>query len=378
LNNKRICLITSGHPPFDDRIYWKFAKSLNESGHSISIFCSTQNNDKVIDGISIKGFDGNSYAKKNKINEFYKLIKQSKPDLIICSEMLPVFPAIKYKKHNNNLKIILDITEWYPENVAFKFLGLKRWFKYFQLLLPYIYILYKVDHLIIGEITKKRRYDFLASFKQKSIIGYYPVIKFFNYKKPDLSMDEIVFGYAGVITYERGIKNLLAASAKIANNYPQKKFKLLLLGKFTYQNEENDFKLFVRTAKNIIVEFSEWTDYDKMSSEIERMDICFDLRHKNFIYNNSLPIKIFEYMACGKPFIFSDVKPIRQELNYKSHGILVNSESEEEIVNAIEVYLKNPGLAIEHSENSRRLIEEKKNWENESKKLVALIEQILS
>jgi glycosyltransferase involved in cell wall biosynthesis len=115
-----------------------------------------------------------------------------------------------------------------------------------------------------------------------------------------------------------------------------------------------------------------------MSSEIERMDICFDLRHKNFIYNNSLPIKIFEYMACGKPFIFSDVKPIRQELNYKSHGILVNSESEEEIVNAIEVYLKNPGLAIEHSENSRRLIEEKKNWENESKKLVALIEQILS
>jgi len=23
LENKKICLITSGHPPFDDRIFWK-------------------------------------------------------------------------------------------------------------------------------------------------------------------------------------------------------------------------------------------------------------------------------------------------------------------------------------------------------------------
>ena len=82
-----------------------------------------------------------------------------------------------------------------------------------------------------------------------------------------------------------------------------------------------------------------------MSSVIERMDICFDLRTRNFIYSNSLPIKIFEYMACGKPFIYSDIKPIKDEMNTTEFGVLVNPENQNEILNAIENYLQNPGIS---------------------------------
>ncbi|MFZ1517910.1 MAG: glycosyltransferase, partial [Ignavibacteriaceae bacterium] len=111
---------------------------------------------------------------------------------------------------------------------------------------------------------------------------------------------------------------------------------------------------------------------------IERMDICFDLRERNFIYSNSLPIKIFEYMACGKPFIYSDIKPIRDEIDYEKYGSLVNPDNEPEIINAIESYLNNPKLAEEHSLNARRLIEANKNWESESKKLIDLVNKLLA
>ncbi len=375
---KRICLVTSGHLPFDERIFWKFGASLTEAGFSVSIICSTQEINEVVDGTSVSGFDGSSIPKKKKIEYFYNLTNQFKPDLIICSEMLPVFAALKYRKLNPTTKIILDITEWFPENVAFKFTGLKRWLKYFQLLIPYRYVLLKVDHLIVGEVSKKKRYDFLANLKSKTVIGYYPVVKYFNYKKPDLSKKEITFGYAGVITFERGIKNLLIASVSIADKFPQKKFKLLLFGRFTYQNEEAEFKENISAINNLVVEFVDWADYDKMSSVIERMDICFDLRIRNFIYSNSLPIKIFEYMACGKPFIYSDIKPIRDEIDYEKYGFLVNPDDETEIVNAIESYLNNQELAVQHSMNARKLIEENKNWESESKKLIELINKILS
>lgn len=378
MNKKRICLVTSGHPPFDERIFWKFGASLTEAGFSVSIICSTQEINEVVDGTSVSGFDGSSIPKKKKIENFYNLTNQFKPDLIICSEMLPVFAALKYRKLNPTTKIILDITEWFPENVAFKFTGLKRWLKYFQLLIPYRYVLLKVDHLIVGEVSKKKRYDFLANLKSKTVIGYYPVVKYFNYKKPDLSKKEITFGYAGVITFERGIKNLLIASVSIADKFPQKKFKLLLFGRFTYQNEEAEFKENISAINNLVVEFADWADYDKMSSVIERMDICFDLRIRNFIYSNSLPIKIFEYMACGKPFIYSDIKPIRDEIDYEKYGFLVNPDDETEIVNAIESYLNNQELAVQHSMNARKLIEENKNWESESKKLIELINKILS
>jgi glycosyltransferase involved in cell wall biosynthesis len=291
--------------------------------------------------------------------------------------MLPVFAALKFRKQNPNTKIIFDITEWLPENVAFKFNGLKRWIKYFQLLIPYLYILQKVDHLIIGEVSKSKRYDVIASSKPKTIIGYYPILKYFNHKKPDLFKEEIVLGYAGVITFERGIKNLLNVCKSIAGKYSNKKFKLLLFGKFTYQNEEAEFKKRISATNNLDVEFVDWTDYDKMSSVIEKMDICFDLRIRNFIYSNSLPIKIFEYMACGKPFIYSDIKPIRDEIDFEKYGFLVNPKDETEIVNAIEAYINKPELAIQHSNNARKLIEENKNWESESKKLIELVSKLL-
>lgn len=377
MSKKRICLVTSGHPPFDERIFWKFGASLNEAGFSVSIICSTQEINEVVDEISVTGFDGVSFPKKNKIEIFYSLINQFNPDLIICSEMLPVFAALKFRKLNPSTKIVLDITEWFPENVAFKFTGLKRWIKYFQLLIPYRYVLLKVDQIIIGEISKKKRYDFLAKSKSKTIIGYYPILKYFDYKVPDLSKEEIIFGYAGVITFERGIQNLLNVCKSIAEKYSKKKFKLLLFGRFTYQNEEAEFKEKISEIKNLTVEFFDWTDYNKMSSVIERMDICFDLRIRNFIYSNSLPIKIFEYMACGKPFIYSDIKPIRDEMDYQKFGFLVNPDNEIEIVSAIESYLNNPELAIQHSMNARKLIEENKNWGSESKKLIEIVNKLL-
>ncbi len=378
MNLKRICLVTSGHPPLDDRIFWKFGKSLSKNGFSVSIICSTINIKQVEDNIQVTGFEGNSYSSKNKINKFCKLIDQFNPHLIICSEMIPVFAALKYRRKYKNAKIILDITEWYPENVAFKFKGFKRWLKYIQLILPYTYSLNRVDHLIIGERTKQKRYNFLAPLKRKTIIGYYPVLKFFKYKKPDLSKNEIVFGYAGVVTFERGIHKLLDSAIAIAKIFPQKKITLLIFGRFTNHNEETLFRQKADLQKMVNVVFEKWTDYDEMSPVIERMDICFDLRERNFIYNNSLPIKLFEYMACGKPFIFSDVKPIREEIDFNKFGFLVSPDKESEIISAIKKYSDNPELAIQHSLNSRSLIEGDKNWENESKRLIELVTKLLT
>ena len=83
-------------------------------------------------------------------------------------------------------------------------------------------------------------------------------------------------------------------------------------------------------------------------------------------------------MACGKPFIYSDINPIKEELEYKKYGSLVSPENEIEIVRAIENYLNNPQMAIQQSLNARKLIEEKKNWENESDKLIELVNKLLT
>lgn len=378
MNNKNICLVTSGHPPMDDRIFWKFSKSLSEAGYSVSILCSTENLNKAESDIQLFGFDGYELSKQEKIKRFFNHLVEIKPDLIICSEILPVISALKFKKINPAVKIVLDITEWFPENVAFKLKGINKWTKYYQLFIPYIYLLQKVDYIIVGEKAKLDRYNFLAPTKSKTIIGYYPVLKYFDYSEPNLTKKEIVLGYAGVITFERGIKTLLNVSSAIAKKYPDKKIILLLFGRFTYKNEELEFKELIKSFNDIEVRFEDWKDYDKMNRVISKMDICFDLRIRNFIYSNSLPIKIFEYMACGKPFIYSDIKPIRNEIDNRNCGFLVDPQNENEVVNAVCNYLNNPALAADHSKNARRIIEDGKNWESESVKLLELVQKSLS
>ncbi len=96
MEKKKICLVTSGHPPFDDRLFWKFGNSIINVGYDVSIICSTQNIIKVVDGINILGFDSSALTPKEKINQFVNLIDSVKPDLLICEEMLPAFAAIKY------------------------------------------------------------------------------------------------------------------------------------------------------------------------------------------------------------------------------------------------------------------------------------------
>ena len=375
---KNICILTSGHPPYDERIYWKFALTFANNGFNTSVICSTMDISHQENGIFIKGFDGENLSKREKINKLKELLPDSDPDIIICCEPLTIIAADKYvSAYQKKCRILADITEWYPENVAFKHSGVKRIFWYLFLYLLNVYTVNKADALIIGEKNKKRRYDLIAPFRQKIIIGYYPVLRFFEYSPLRLN-DELVMCYAGLISFERGIKKIVEAAGMVAKKYPALNIRVKFIGKFQKPEEQASFLQFIQKFKNIKVELTGWTSYDKISELLKDVHICFDLRIRNFIYNNSLPIKIFEYMAAGKPFIYSDIRPIREEFNYSACGQLVNPNDLSEICESVEKYIKDRELLAVHQQNGRKIIEQEKNWELESAKLISFISRFLT
>lgn len=368
---KRIAIMTSGHPPFDERIFWKFGRSFQMNGYEVSIICSTTEINDAAEGIRIFGFDSGSLDKNQKINEFREQLELINPDIIICAEPLPVIAANDYKKKRKCI-IISDVTEWYPENYLLKVSLLKRIINFPVYFLFNIYASNLADGIIVGEVTKKRRYNIIAPFKKKEIIGYYPVAEFFEYNAPAPGK-RVVLCYAGLINFDRGILHLLEVTLALADKRKKQRFKLKLIGRFEHPHEESHFRELIRNITKIDVEICEWAPYPEFSKALEDADICFDLRKRNFIYRNSLPIKLFEYMACGKPFIYTDIKPIRKELDINKFGVLVNPNKQKEIIAAVEKYLDNKKLLIEHSINCRREIDENKNWEMESLKLLFFI-----
>ena len=375
---KKIALVTTGHPPFDERIYWKFGLSISANGYKTAIFCSTENINRQEDNISIIGFNDDSLKRKAKLNKLFILIDEFKPDLIICFEASAIIPAYKYKKSSNNKCIIVsDITEWYPENVAFKKKGVNIYLTYIVLFAANFLLVNRCDFITIGEKLKFRRYKLLAPFIPKDIIGYYPILKLFKYSMPQKGRTAFTLCYAGLINFERGVLTIVEAADKFAKLHKEIDIKLKIFGKFQFTKEENKFNLFIKEKKDITIERIGWTSYDRISDNLSDVHLCLDLRKRNFIYNNSLPIKIFEYMACGKPFIYSEIKPIKRELNFNDFGILVNPDNLDEIIEAIEKYHSDYELLIKHSQNSRKEIERCKNWETESKKLINIIRNLI-
>lgn len=376
---KNISIVTSGHPYYDERIFYKFARSLNKNEYDVSIICSTVESelDIVKDNIHIIGFNGSNLKKSEKVRKFLAPLTIIKPDIIICCEPLPILAANKFRKKSKNVRIIYDVTEWYPENVAFKFSGLKKFTSYFSLFLYNVYASNLADIIIVGESRKKRRYDIFAPLKQKKIISYYPVVEFFKYSPAVFNDKDLILCYAGLLKFDRGIKQILLTANTLARLHKNLRVKLKLVGKFETKAEEKEFNELVNKTPNVEVILTGWTEYPNISDHLSDVHICFDLREKNFVYRNSLPIKIFEYMACGKPFIFSDIQPIRDEIEFEKCGSLVDPNNLASIVSTVEEYITDHVLLIIHAKNGRSLIETRYNWETESQKLLTMIRSLI-
>jgi glycosyltransferase involved in cell wall biosynthesis len=371
---EKIALLTTGHPPFDERIFYKFGCSFIQKGFSVSIICSTQTINTITEKISITGFDGSNLNKRRKISKILNELKIICPDLIICCEPLPILAAKDYQKTTAKKVIICyDITEWYPENVSLKLPWFKRIFSYFALYIFNIYVSNLVDILIFSENLKQKRYEFFAPSIKMERIEHYPVIKYFHYSLPKPPIDYLTIAFTGLLTIKRGFLNVIDVLEQVAS---KNKYKIILkvIGKFVSNKEESIIKDRLNKVKFIQINFKDWVDYKSLSDNLADVHICIDLREKDFIFNNSLPIKIFEYLACGKPVVYSDIKAITEELDIGSFGYLVNPGNKIKVKEIIANYIANPELLLEHSKNARVAAEQKYCWEKVEEKLLYLIE----
>ena len=368
MSKKRICLITSGHPPFDERIFWKFGITLVENNFDVMVISSDKEMRIERKEIKINSFNGINLDKRNKIEVFFNLLKNFDPQVIICSEPLPVIAAIKYRRtQKTGVKVILDVTEYYPHQNALRGLhGINKYFTYLKLFLFNVYTANLTNQIIIGEKNKAILYNWIAPFKRKSIIGYYSPKKFFNYSYKDLS-NPITFCYLGEHSEERGFYKLLNVVKRISSN-SNHSFKLIFIG-----SSSNEQIQYLDGIKNIEIEEIDWTEYDRLSEVLNKSNFFIDLRDKNKIFNRSIPIRIFDYMACGRPVIFSNLDSLSELSDIKPFTHLVEPDDINAVAKILNAYFDNNGLYFEHCQAARNLFEDKYNWELLEGKLLKLI-----
>lgn len=362
----KVCILTSVHPIFDTRIFYKECKSLIDAGYEVSLIAQHSKNE-IVGGIKIIALS----KPKNHFMRifgltwrvFYLALCQHSdvyhfhdPELIIVGIILRFFGK----------KVIYDVHEDVPKQILNKdWLG-NMYVRKFAAFI--INIVEKAGDLLFSGIVVATP-DIARKFSKKKVVTLrnFPVLKLTDSIKPvNCKKNKSVIIYAGGLSRIRGIKDIVQAMKYVGD-----RAELWFLGKW----ESEKFKKECEDLEEWkYVKYLGFVSLNKVYKYMKISDIGISMLHPVKNYLTSLPVKAFEYMACSLPIIMSNF-PYFQKI-FKECAVFVNPFNCKDIAKKISYLLDNPDEAKKNGERGRKLIEEKYSWEAESKKLLEMYENL--
>lgn len=371
--DKKVCILTSVHQALDIRIFYKEALTLKKAGYKVTLIAQHKSNE-INKGIKIIALP----KPKNRLNRIlvttwkvFKLALKEKaniyhfhdPELIPIGLLLKIFTRynVIYDVHEDVEATILT-KEWIPKFFRFilskTFAAFESWaskkFDYIIAATPHIKSKFNVS-----SVTDIKNYPVICSKKHRK----YPV---FNNKS------EYSLIYVGVLSEERGVKTVIE-SLRFIKFF--RKAKLVLIGRFYNKKFEQDCKK-LKENYGLRIEFKGLCLPDEVFEYLIKADVGMVCLHPLPNIIEALPNKLFEYMLAGLPIIASNFPIWKKIIEENKCGICVDPLNPREIAKAIDYLIEHPDKARKMGENGRKIILEKYNWENESKKLLKIYEEL--
>ena len=369
-----ICILTSAHPAFDTRIFHKQAKTLSKAGYEV-ILIAQHDKDEVVDGIKI-------VALPKPRNRFWRMLGtwcvfglalRQKADIYHFHdpELLPVGILLKIL---TEAKIVYDIHENIKEQILTKHWlqhGTRKPISWLYQSIEKIGLRF-MDRIIIAEDSYIKNYAGLAKIQSVKNYPALPPCKMsIEEKKPRPTLV-----YVGSISVGRGILEMISSIKLLKAKYEN--ILLALVG--PVDQDSLKVKIHGSLEQSLIqgnVRLMGSINNKEIYNMLSDCHIGMAILHPEPNYVESLPTKLFEYMAAGLPVIASNF-PLWQEIIEDNHcGLTVDPLDPQEIARAIEYLIEHPDEARKMGENGRKAALEKYNWEKESKKLLALYEDVL-
>jgi len=365
----KIAFALIAHYPTDDRVYFQFAETLKQAGHKVFIISALTDDCNLPD---TQCFDSKGLPKTLLISKLLNCISNCNPDILICDSPIAILAAKKYKKQHKKVRIVYDVTEWYPSKKnLYRLPFIKKTGKILLLSLLSWYAGLLADAFIFGEYYKAKPFRFLFFRKKHIYLSYYAIIDWIKiYPQKNIS-EECNLLYSGPMTIEKGFDKVLDVTIKTAKNHPGTKFTLTVISGI------NDYPVPSNIPQNLLILRKEILPFMDFCKEIGKQDLFFDLRVNDFENTRSLPIKLFYYMACSRPMIYTNLKAIRHSVpEMEQMGYLVNPSDVNTICECVSNYLSDNELYKNHCETARKSAHEKYNWNNIKDGLIQLISEL--
>lgn len=353
--------LSSVHPLHDTRILHRECRALSDAGYEVSLVIRNDRDD-TYRGVRILGLPGYSNRVQRMIMGPARVLLRAlriPADIFHFHdpELIPVGLFLKAI----GKRVIMDVHEDLPAQVQHK-----TW-------IPLV--LRAIVGRAIGliEAVTARFFDAVvtatpyiaARFKvynpRTVVVANLPVLEEFSNTASQNSRENAVC-YVGAITKERGIFDMLRAVALCETN-------LHLVGEVY---PESLIQVMKNTPGWERVIYHGRLGRDGVAGILSRCKVGLVCLHPTPNYVNAWPVKLFEYMAAGVPFVASDF-PVWKELVGRSKaGVFVSPERPREIADAIACILRDESSCQTLSKNGRRFVAEEMNWNSEARTLIGL------
>lgn len=362
----RVCHITSGHSPFDVRIFHKECLSLARAGHEVTLVAPADFKERTVQGIRLLGVPRPA-RRRQRVRVWRELARQIRrvrpdvvhfhdPDLLVVA---PFFGPCRliYDCHERNAPAMLT-KPWLPKPsrrpvsrlVAALEPALAR----------------RVDAIIL--VDDSQAGTFRNTGKPLYLVRNFPLLDDFT-GDPKNGAGKMAV-HVGAHAETRGCRVMVEAIALVARRVTGA--RLALVGPFNHPPYEAAIrKLIAGRGLDENVTMVGRVPYPEVAGWIAQARVGLVALQPVIQHQGGIPTKMFDYMAGGIPVVAGDVPPTRRFLSVVDCGFLVEPAEPGAYAAAIEHLLTHPEEGRRLGENGRQAVLERYNWQREAETLLA-------
>ncbi len=165
-----------------------------------------------------------------------------------------------------------------------------------------------------------------------------------------ISQENATVGFVGAFEYFIDFDMIFEAARRL----PRVRF-LLVGGGRQYEY----LKKVKECEKLNNIHFTGFVDSEEVPQYISKMDICLHSFKRTRVSHAACPMKLFEYLALGKPVITSTL----EEVTNIDEGFLYYADTAKELVEQIKGILRCYQKAVEKTSKAKPIIVKKYNWD---------------
>jgi glycosyltransferase involved in cell wall biosynthesis len=199
-----------------------------------------------------------------------------------------------------------------------------------------------------------------------------PRLSEFTVKPSAVSLGEATFVYIGLINRARGLEKMMQAAALVRDR-TSTGIMLDLAG----PPDQVDVGKVIQSCE--AVDFTRYhgcLDRTGVAQLLSKAQAGLVVLQPMQSFRDSLPVKMFEYMAVGIPVIASDFPLWREIVEEARCGLLVNPLDSNDIARAMRWIVDNPAQARAMGERGRAAVQQRFNWEREAPSLLGMYKRI--